>query len=113
MYGSVAATHSSRKLSRSARAVEASRDAQLGAQHPPHIAHLRGCGKRVRPGLVRACHAQRAQTKKVQTPGLVLGAVAASGWAVVARWVEGERAGAKAPSSGAFEQLFPVAPELA
>ena len=62
--------------------------------------------------LVRATRKARAN-EHVQTPGFVLGAVAASGRAVVVRWVEGEREGAKAPSSGAFEQLFPVAPELA
>ena len=60
----------------------APRDAQLGGQHTLPVAHLRGYGKRVRPGLVRACHAQWAQPKKVKTSGLVLGAVAASGWAV-------------------------------
>ena len=36
----------------------------------------------------------------MQTPGLVLGAGAASGRAVVVRRIKGERAGAKAPSFG-------------
>ena len=40
--------------------------------------------------------------EQMQTPGLVLGAVVASGRAVVVRRVKGERAGAKAPSFGAL-----------
>ena len=85
---------------------------------PSSCATVHGRYPRVRDGasgalalLVRATRKARAN-EQVQTPGLVLGAGAASGRVMVVRWVKVERAGAKTPSFGVLQHCLRVASEL-